>query len=58
MVRHLLCKPEDLSSNLGTHVKVEGETDSTGLFTDLHMYTHIYTHREKIIAKYFKSPNW
>lgn len=50
MVRHLLCKPEDLSSNLGTHVKMEEETDSTGLFTDFHMYTHIYTQREKIIA--------
>lgn len=35
--RSLSCKPDDLSLIPRTHIKVEGETDSTELSSDLHM---------------------
>ena len=44
--RYLLCKPDDRSSNLGTHVKVEQRTDSTKLSSHLYMHAvaHVLTH--------------
>lgn len=37
----ILCKPDDLSSVSGTHVKVEG-TDSTELSSDFCMHIVVY----------------
>lgn len=37
----ILCKPDNLSSVSGTHVKEEG-TDSTELSSDLYVHTVVY----------------
>lgn len=37
----ILCKPDDLSSVSGTHVKEEG-TDSTESFSDFYVHTVVY----------------